>query len=93
MNLGAVIKRIRKRKGLTQKDIADQIGFSVMSLSKIENNQTQPHKETLEKIAKSLQVPVTYLVFLSLDDSEIKDEKKPLYNALMKNFEDLVFND
>ena len=50
---------ICKQKGLTQKALSKQIGLSAVGLSKAINGN--PTKDTLEKIAAALDVPVVEL--------------------------------
>ena len=63
------IKRIRKEKGLTQKDIAEASDMLVPTYSRIERGGSTPGLSTIVRIAGALDVPVIEL-FLT---SEIKD--------------------
>lgn len=62
MDLGASIKAIRKRKGLTIPQLAEGTGLSKGFISNVENNKTSPSIATLETIATYLKVPVTYFL-------------------------------
>lgn len=62
MDIGSNIKRIRKEKGLTQKDLALKVHLSRSYLADLENNRYNPSIDTLDAISKALQVPVTYLM-------------------------------
>ena len=53
------ILEICKQNGLTQKELAEKVGLSPVGLSKAINGN--PTKETLERIAAALNVPVTEL--------------------------------
>lgn len=48
------IKDILKEKGISQKDLADKLGITVVGMSKILNGN--PKVDTLEKIASTLEV-------------------------------------
>lgn len=49
------IKELRKNKGLTQQDLADKIGMSVVSINRMENGK-QPISKTVElAIQKGLE--------------------------------------
>ncbi|RAL21406.1 helix-turn-helix domain-containing protein [Thermoflavimicrobium daqui] len=61
MDIGANIREIRKQKKLTITQIADGTGLSKGFLSNVENNKTSPSVETLNSIAKFLNVPLPYL--------------------------------
>lgn len=52
--LGEKIKRLRKRRGLTQEQLAELIDISPRNYSNIELGITYPKSETLEKIIKAL---------------------------------------
>lgn len=54
--LGHNIQTIRKRKGLTQQELSDQIGINLQSLSKIERGVNYPTFDTLEKLMDALQI-------------------------------------
>jgi transcriptional regulator with XRE-family HTH domain len=62
MNLGELIKNEIKRQGKTQKGIAKIIGISNNAMSQICIDATFPHKETLEKICKCLNVKIEYSI-------------------------------
>ena len=54
--LGQNVQAIRKLKGLTQQELADQIGINLQSLSKIERGVNYPTFDTLEKIIEALEI-------------------------------------
>ena len=54
--LGEKIRYFRKRIGMTQLDLELGIDAASGSISRIENNEVNPTKETLHKIAKSLNL-------------------------------------
>lgn len=82
MDLGTAIKAIRKEKKMGQKELADQSGISVNALSQIELNNTFPQKSNLEKICKALDIPVSYLLFFSIGEEDIPEEKRGTFNIL-----------
>ncbi|MFC5044114.1 helix-turn-helix domain-containing protein [Aquimarina hainanensis] len=63
------IKRIRKEKGLTQKDVAEGSDMLVPTYSRLERGGSNPSLASMVRIAKALGVPVVEL----LSTSEIKD--------------------
>lgn len=54
--LGLKIKELRKRKGLTQEELAELIQMEQNSISVMESGRNFPTLGTLEKIAKVLEV-------------------------------------
>lgn len=61
------IKKIRKKKGLNQFDLAELIGVSQPAISKLENS-TDLSVRNLFVIATALDVPVTD--FFTIEDDE-----------------------
>jgi transcriptional regulator with XRE-family HTH domain len=58
MTIGQKIKQIRKEKGLTQKELAQKLGFTSQNLAQYENGKRLPKTETLKKIANVLEVSI-----------------------------------
>jgi len=55
--LGANLKKIRTKKGISQGDIARELEVSRGFVSTIENGKTNPTLLTISKLAKALGVP------------------------------------
>lgn len=70
MLLGARIKELRKRSGLSQDQLAEKVGIEAKYLSRIEVGKRQPSIETLEHIADALQVEMKELFDFAHHDSE-----------------------
>jgi transcriptional regulator with XRE-family HTH domain len=56
------VRRIRSKKQLSQKTLADKVGISVSYVSMLERGQRSPPLETIEKVAKALGVPPASLL-------------------------------
>ena len=82
MDLGSIIKDIRKQKGIRQNTFADLCKISQTYLSQIENNQKEPTISILKKIASKLEVPLPILFFLSLDENDIPESKRDAFNII-----------
>ncbi|HYQ79909.1 MAG TPA: helix-turn-helix transcriptional regulator [Anaeromyxobacteraceae bacterium] len=50
------VRRLRARKKLSQKSLADRVGISVSYVSMLERGQRSPPLETVEKMARALGV-------------------------------------
>ncbi|MDR6516806.1 helix-turn-helix domain-containing protein [Chryseobacterium camelliae] len=74
------LRLLRKRKGYTQKDVADAIATDVSNYSRKESGDVRIIKDEWEKIAKFLNVSV----------DEIYEEDEP---KVIVNNEHPVFND
>jgi len=82
MNLGVIIKNIRKQKGQTQQQFALNSGITQTYLSQIENNTKEPNLSTLKKISDELELPLPILFFLSLNEEDISPEKREEFEKL-----------
>src|SRR5258707_4216614 len=54
---GSWLKQRRKALDLTQQDVADQVGYSVVTIRKIERNVLRPSTQIVERLADVLAVP------------------------------------
>lgn len=74
--LGETIRKLRKRRGLTPKDLARSAGVHFSEIYRIEHGQRFPKAQTLKKLAKPLGISEIALFklagFLSEDGSEVK---------------------
>lgn len=59
--LGEKIARERKRKGLTQEELASQIGVQTATVSNIERGETDTSVYTVFKIAQALRMHIKEL--------------------------------
>ena len=62
MTLGQKLKKLRMGKGLTQKELADQLHVTFQTVSKWENNENEPDIQTLRELAKLYSTSVDYLI-------------------------------
>ena len=61
-DVGENIRKLRKKKGLSQKDLAELSGFAQNSIGNYERGERSPTMETIIKIAESLEVGLNELV-------------------------------
>jgi transcriptional regulator with XRE-family HTH domain len=82
MDIGNKIRTAREAKGLTQKQVAIEIGMDQSQYSKIEKGKTDPYTSTVEKIAKALGMTLSEL--FSSDDifREVNSQDKSLMEKL-----------
>ena len=66
MTIGENIKRIRKEKGLTQKQLGSLCQMADSAIRRYELGKARPKLETIHKIATGLGVPVRMLVDLNM---------------------------
>lgn len=56
------VKKLREKRGLSQGDMAKELGLSRTTYTKYENGVHDPSPETLNAMSNLLQVPVDYLI-------------------------------
>src|ERR1700719_3212658 len=59
MNIGETIRNYRLQKGMSQGDIEKRTGLLRCYLSRVENGHTVPSLETLQKIARALDLQLS----------------------------------
>lgn len=62
MTVGEKIKKIRKEKGMSQKELSGKLGTTPQNLAQYENGKRNPKFESLRKIADVLEVDVMEFV-------------------------------
>ncbi len=60
-NFGEIIKDIRKKNNLTQKELADKLYVTYQAVSKWENNKSIPDISILQNISKIFNIDLNYL--------------------------------
>ena len=63
MMIGERLREIREEKKLSQGDIEKRTGLLRCYVSRVENGHTVPAIETLEKMARALEVPLYQLFY------------------------------
>lgn len=85
--IGKRIKTFRNSAGLTQEQLAEKTTISLSAIGKYEIGERTPKHETLEEIAKALEVSVDDLIGHS-EVRKIADKKRvPTYNHLLTESE------
>jgi transcriptional regulator with XRE-family HTH domain len=90
MNIGNAIKKIRTNKSLTQEDLSRLTEISQTSISQIEKGIKRPSQKNLQKICKALEVPETVVYFYGLEESDIPQKKKKVYNLVFPAIEEMI---
>ncbi len=63
MIIGERFRTLREQKNLSQGDIESRTGLLRCYISRVENGHTVPAVETLEKMARALEVPLYQLFY------------------------------
>ena len=79
--LGQKIREIRKARNLTQEQLAEKIDIGTPNISYFETGKFSPSIETLEKIAKALNVEV-YELYMFQPQKSIDEIRTELINYI-----------
>ena len=84
MDLGNAIKSLRKEMKISRKELAARSSISVTALYNIENNLSFPSKDTINGICSALGVPVSYLMFYSLTEEDVPEDKREFFKVIVE---------
>jgi transcriptional regulator with XRE-family HTH domain len=77
MVIGNRLKELRESKELSQSDIEERTGLLRPYISRVENGHTVPAVETLEKLARALEVPMYQLFHDGEAPASVRSLKLP----------------
>jgi len=69
---------------MTQAQLAELCDMSVNGISLIEIGKRFPPKSTIEKLCQAFGIPQSYLMLATIEESDIPEEKRVLYRALVE---------
>ena len=75
MVIGDRLKELREAKELSQGDIEKRTGLLRCYISRVENNHTVPAVNTLEKLARALEVPMYQLFHAGEASPDVRRSK------------------
>lgn len=81
MSIGEKIRCLRKEKGLTQRQLAEDINFSHSYIGDLESNRTNPSIKTLEILADYFNVEMTSFF-----------DRKCCYEKLLNGIKDFCYS-
>ena len=89
VDFGTTLKELRRRAGLTQKELADRLWLSKATVSYYEQSVRYPSPEILVKISGIFHVSTDYLLGLedkkqTLDVTDLPDEDIELLRAAVE---------
>lgn len=87
--VGDHLKQLREVKGISQKQVAQELRIPYNTYRNYEKNVNEPNNEMLVKLALYFNVSADYLLDLNLVDNEkspppVKDEREVLKETLMQ---------
>lgn len=76
------VKDLRKRKGLSQDDLAKESGLSLRTIQRVENGESEPTGETLKRISSVFNITPDELIYWDRDKETLKKIVKTRYEYL-----------
>lgn len=78
------IKELRKKRGLTQQQLAEKLGISQVHLGRLETNARSMDLEQVEKIAAALEVKPFDILPTEWQPEEISPEEREILRMIRK---------
>ena len=83
MSLADNLKRLRKKQGWSQTQLAEQIGSHLSHINRIETGKYNPSLDVVQKLAAAFNVTIDYLVSDTDEDyKEVRIEDKNLVERI-----------
>lgn len=76
------IRELRKRKKISQTELAEMTGINSNSISKIENGQNNPTIQQIEALSKFFNVSTDYLIFGIESKKDIEPIEREILNTI-----------
>ena len=80
------IKELRNKKGLSQAQLADELGISNQIISFYENDKREPKIGMWQKLADFFGVSVPYLQGIEPDFSKVTKQTKTTISLILNNY-------
>ena len=90
MKIGIVLTKLRKQKGMTQQELAEKVDVTRTTISLIESGNQRPNSQTMEKLCKVLGISEAFVYFLSIEESDVPEEKREFYNSVAPALDSLI---
>lgn len=81
------IKNYRNQKGLSQEELAEKTGLSLRTIQRIENEESIPRGDSLQRLATVLEMNIEDLT----EKKFTEDSKEPLFAMNLGAFSFLLF--
>ena len=59
---GAVLKKVREKRGLTQAALAEKVGVHQVTIARLETGERNPSMRLLQRLARALKVKLPDLL-------------------------------
>ena len=85
LKVGTQIKSARKKRGMKQKDLAEELGISAATLANYESNRREPDLDTVIDIASILDVDLDFFTQIVFTDPDVYREQTRKIVNMMKH--------
>lgn len=75
-NISETLKGLRLDRGMTQEEVAEQVGLTRQAVSSYESGRTQPGLDILERLAQVYEVELTDIVYGRSKDVQLRKALK-----------------
>jgi transcriptional regulator with XRE-family HTH domain len=82
MDIAEQIKKIRKRKGFSQQEVADKLAMNRVQYNRIETGKSDPTMNILQRIAHVLEINVVEFFEAKNNGIEVHSVNEPLLQKL-----------
>jgi transcriptional regulator with XRE-family HTH domain len=86
LRIGKILWRLRQVRGLSQEDLAQQLGFSASYLSLLERGRRPATMQVLRTLASSLGVAPGLLLLQSMDPATLEVRQQKLVREVEREF-------
>lgn len=90
--IGQAIKQLRKKSKLTQKQVCDRLKIPQSYLSVLENKPQNTTTDMLREIANAMGFPLCVLLYLSITEEEVKEDKLVMFRTIKPSVDDFIFS-
>lgn len=81
MDVGLAIRKLRQEHGMTQAQFGEACFMSTNAVSALERGKSFPPRSTVERICRTLNVPVAYFLMASIEEDDFPENKRILYRT------------
>lgn len=90
MQIGKAVKKLRLKRGYSQKQLATLMGKSETMVSLIESGKSIPQTTRIKEISKALGVTPTYLLLFAVEKEDMPADKQVLFDSLLVPLRDAL---
>jgi transcriptional regulator with XRE-family HTH domain len=90
MKFGQRLRKLRDKKGITQKELSKILNLSESAIGMYERGEREPNFETINKLADYFEVEVDYLLGRTDDPTPPGEKSKPYYALTKKDERDIA---